>query len=180
MHMGEEETRPHIPVRGPVSPAHPSPCPQRAAEPPGWGRAPGQGPGICTPSPAARPGPAVPTLCGSPGVGTLPCLCPSLGRGTYLRRLSRPCWLEFFPRSTKLLMLLVDARWPATWPDPGPGDAAASQAPAQPALCCPPPAPGTLYPPGCSSPPSSRRSLSLSLLFQAVSPPSGRLISLWL
>lgn len=132
--------------------AHPSPCPQRAAEPLGWGRAPGQGPGICTPSPATRPGPAVLTLCGGPGVGTLPCLFPSLGRGTYLRRLSRPCWLEFFLRSTELLMLLVDARWPATWPDPGSGDAAASKAPAPPALCCPPPATGTLYPPGCSLP----------------------------
>lgn len=36
--------------------------------------------------------------------------CPSLGGGTYLRRLSRPCLLEFLLRSAGLLIMPAAAR----------------------------------------------------------------------
>ena len=50
---------------------------------------------------------------GEAPAGTLPCPPrPGLGGGTYLRRLSRPCFLELLLRSAELLMMLVGARLP--------------------------------------------------------------------
>lgn len=48
---------------------------------------------------------------GGRGAGTLPCpLCPAGPAGTYLRRCSRPCLLEFLLRSAERLMLLAATR----------------------------------------------------------------------
>lgn len=110
---------------------------------------------------------------GGTSAGTLPCPPrPSLGGGTYLRRLSRPCLLEFLLRSAELLMVRPPA-WPATWPDPSPGGRDGTlrlllQRLLPAALCgCPapstPPATGTLSPLSLSFPLSLLLALSLPL-----------------